>query len=58
MRSRLRRVEALAVRPHRLYAMVREGASLIVAEIGKVLGPSDFIGAPRCARTVRFELVT
>lgn len=52
------RVDALPIRPLRFDAIVREGGSLIVAQVGKVLGEGDFFAELRRGGTVRFKLGT
>jgi len=54
----LARVDELPIRPIRFNAVVREGGSLIVAEIGKLLGGGDFVDELRRGGTVRFKLGT
>jgi hypothetical protein len=54
----LARVDERAIRSIRFNSVVREGGSLIVAEIGKILGGGDFAGELRRGNTVRFKLGT
>jgi hypothetical protein len=54
----LARVDELKIRPIRFHAVVREGGSLIVADVGKILGTGDFLAELRGGSTVRFKLGT
>ncbi|MCZ7566152.1 MAG: hypothetical protein M5U08_22135 [Burkholderiales bacterium] len=52
------RVDLLPIRPLRFDAIVREGGSLIVAQVGRILGEGDFVSDLRRGRAVRFKLGT
>lgn len=52
------RVDELKIRPMRFDSVVREGGSLIVADIGKIFGGGDFADELRRGNTVRFRLGT